>query len=145
MSPGVCSGLLCNGEWQDWQLRLVAVFDGISAGSNARCPGSLPPRSAAATAAPPLLAATSPSTFGLRSSRPAAAAVGRWVAASLDLCEPPTVWMIYPGNVPTVTSPAGMMLADIGGVSTGQGTGGYPQTGAGGHLGLDKTVSAAPS
>lgn len=63
----------------------------------------------------------------------------------MDLCEPPTVWMIYPGNVPTVTSPAGMMLADIGGVSTGQGTGGYPQTGAGGHLGLDKTVSAAPS
>ena len=55
-----------------------------------------------------------------------------------------TVWMIYPGQAPTVTSP-GMMLADIGGVSTGQGTGGYPQTGAGGHLGLDKTVSAAPS
>merc|ERR1719361_2914071 len=48
--------------------------------------------------------------------------------------------MIYPGSqAPTVTSP-GMMLADIGGVvSTGQGTGGYPQTGAGGHLGLDKT------
>jgi len=46
--------------------------------------------------------------------------------------------MIYPGQAPTVTSP-GMMLADIGGVSTGQGTGGYPQTGAGGHLGLDKT------
>ena len=53
--------------------------------------------------------------------------------------------MIYPGQAPTVTSP-GMMLADIGGVSTaGQGAGGYPQTGAGGHLGLDKTVSAAPS
>ena len=136
------SGPLRNREWQDWQLRLVAVFDGIWAGSNARCPPAacrqMPPPSVRLRSwrRPPAAAAsTAPCTL----QQSDAGWQPRWSCAVNT-----TVWMIYPGQAPTVTSP-GMMLADIGGVSTGQGTGGYPQTGAGGHLGLDKTVSAAPS
>ena len=137
---------LRNREWQDWQLSLVAVFDGIWAGSNARCP-PVPPNAATLAAPPPFLAAPSGSCglhrtrlHGLQQQQSDAEWQPRWsCAVNTTLC-----FMIYPGQAPTVTSP-GMMLADIGGVSTGQGTGGYPQTGAGGHLGLDKTVSAAPS
>ena len=127
---------------EDWQLRLVAVFDGIWVGSNARCPPAC--RSHAATlGAPSELAAPSGSCGLHRNLQQSDAG---WQPRGSCAAVNTNVWMIYPGSqAPTVTSP-GMMLADIGGVvSTGQGTGGYPQTGAGGHLGLDKTVSAAPS